>query len=182
MSIFTTTRLALAAAVLTTAAITIPLYPADSEEHAAGHTIAFPKDYKTTFTNYLSLDRTQNPGQIIRLFANDIAIAGPGPDGKLADGAIIVGEVYKARKDKDGNVVTSDLGRQVRGKLAVLAVMQKGKGWGAQFPDELRNGDWDFSAFKPDGSSAKKDLNKCRGCHAPLTDTDHLFSFDHLTQ
>jgi len=41
--------------------------------------IKYPSDYKQAFTNYLSLDRTQNPDQIIRLFANDIALKGEGP-------------------------------------------------------------------------------------------------------
>ncbi len=38
------------------------------------------EDYKSTFANYLSLERTQNPDQIIRLFANDIAAKGPGAE------------------------------------------------------------------------------------------------------
>ncbi len=36
--------------------------------------VTFPRDYTETFTNYLSLDRVQNPDQIIRLFANELAI------------------------------------------------------------------------------------------------------------
>jgi len=129
--------------------------------------IAFPKGYATTYTNYLSLDRTQNPDQIIRLFANETAQAGPADDGKLPYGSQIVAEIYKAKKDDDGNVMVSSLGQRIQGDLALIAVMQREEGWGEQFPEGIRNGNWEMAAFKPDGSDAGKDLNACMACHAP---------------
>ena len=142
--------------------------------------ISFPADYSTNFKNYLSLDRVQNDDQIIRLFANDVALNAAKEGRELPNGSIIVGEVYKAKKDKDGNVMQSSLGRRIRGKLAAIAVMEKGEGWGAAFSEDLRNGDWDFAIFSPDGKRLKKDLNACRSCHAPLEQTQHLFSLEHL--
>ena len=142
--------------------------------------ISFPADYSTNFKNYLSLDRVQNDDQIIRLFANDAALNAAKEGRELPNGSIIVGEVYKAKKDKDGNVMQSSLGRRIRGKLAAIAVMEKGEGWGAAFSEDLRNGDWDFAIFSPDGKRLKKDLNACRSCHAPLKQTQHLFSLEHL--
>ena len=144
--------------------------------------IAFPADYKTQFQNYLSLDRVQNPDQIIRLFANDVAIEAAKQGRELPNGSILVGEVYKAKKDEAGNVMTSSLGRRMRGKLAAVAVMEKGEGWGDSFPDNLKNGDWDFAIFKPTGERLDKDLNTCRSCHAPLAKSQHLFSLEHLSQ
>lgn len=141
--------------------------------------VAFPKDY-ASFANYLSLDRTGNPDQIIRLFANDVAARGRAEDGKLADGSILVGEIYKAEVDADGKPVTSALGRRIRNKLAAVAVMEKRAGWGADLPEEVRNGDWDFAIFSPDGKRLDKDINACRTCHAPLTAEDHVFSIEHL--
>lgn len=142
--------------------------------------IAFPEDYRSTFTNYLSLDRTQNPDQIIRLYANDIAMQGPGDDGKLPYGSILVGEVYKAKLDDKGEVMTSSLGRRIADKFALVAVMQREEGWGEQHSEEIRNGNWEMAAFKPDGNAADKDLNACLACHAPLGDTNFVFSYDHL--
>ena len=141
--------------------------------------IKLPSDYRTTFTNYLSMDRLQNHDQVIRMFANDIAMKGM-KDGKFEFGSILVAEVYKAKKNKSGKVIESSLGRRVRDKFAVIAVMEKGPGWGAKFDKEHKNGDWDFAAFKPDGTRANKDLNACRACHAPLTEQDHVFSFEHI--
>lgn len=141
--------------------------------------IAFPADY-ATYANYLSLDRTQNHDQIIRLFANDTAMAGPDAQGKLPYGSILVAEVYKAKKDADGNVMTSMLDRRIRGDLALIAVMQREQGWGQGYPEDLSNENWEFATFKPDGSVAPKDLDACRACHAPLEETNHLFSIEHF--
>jgi hypothetical protein len=142
--------------------------------------IQFPSNYKATFTNYLNLDRTQNADQIIHLYANDIALEGVRATGEFPDGSILIGEIYKAKKDKQGNIIESRLGRRINGDLALLAVMEKQKGWGDDFPEGLKNGDWDFAAFKPDGTPANKDLDGCRACHAPLTDMRHAFSYEHL--
>ncbi len=142
--------------------------------------ISFPADYRTTYTNYLSLDRTQNHDQVIRLFGNDLAMQGPGADGKLPYGSVLVGEVYKAKLDAEGNVIESELGRRVRDKFALVAVMQREKGFGDDLPAGLRNGNWEFATFKPDGSVAAKDLNACRACHAPHEETNFLFSIEHL--
>jgi len=142
--------------------------------------IQFPADYKTTFTNYLNLDRTQNPDQIIRLYANDIALEGLRASGEFPEGSILMGEIYKAKKDPEGKVMVSRLGRRIKGDLALLAFMEKQKGWGDGRAEGLGTGDWDFAAFKPDGTRAKKDLNECRACHAPLADTRYTFSYEHL--
>lgn len=143
--------------------------------------IEFPKDYRSEFINYLSLDRTQNEDQTIRLFAPKAALEAAQAGKELPDGTVLVAEVYKAKFDEDGDAVESALGRRIRAKFAAVAVMQKQKGWGDKFPDELKNGDWDFAIFKPTGERlVKKDLNKCRTCHAPLKDTQHLFSLEHM--
>lgn len=162
--------MAIAAIIATTAA------SADDQR------ITFPKDYASDFKNYLSLDRVQNPDQIIRLFANDQALSAAKKDEELPSGSILVGEIYAAKKDAQGNIITSSLGRRIKDKLLAVAVMEKRKGWGSAFPEELRNGDWDFAIFSPDGKRLNKDLNGCRGCHAPLKDTQHIFSLEHLTK
>ncbi len=142
--------------------------------------IQLPTNYKETFTNYLSLDRTQNADQIIHLYANDIALNGIRSNGEFPDGSVLVGEVYKAKKDSDGKILESALGRRLQGNLAIVAVMEKQKGWGDKFPPGLKNGDWDFATFKADGDVVKKDLNTCRACHSPLRNFQNVFSYEHL--
>jgi Cytochrome P460 len=118
--------------------------------------------------------------QIIRLFANDTAVAAGQRGEDLPNGSVLVGEIYAGRKDGDVNVMTSRLGRRIRDKLVAIAVMEKQAGWGAQFPKELRNGDWDFAIFSRGGNPLDKDLNASRSCHAPLQETQHIFSLQHL--
>jgi len=145
--------------------------------------IPFPAGYKINMINYLSLDRTQNPDQTIRLFTSKAALGAAKSGKKIPYGTVIVAEVYKAQKNDKGEVIKSGLGRRIRGKFAAVAVMQKGEGWGAKLPEKFRNGDWDFAIFKPTGERlVKKDLNKCRSCHAPLVESQHLFSLEHMVE
>ena len=160
--------------IVATALTVAPLANADDAR------IKYPAGYEQSFTNYLSLDRTQNPDQLIRLFANDVAMKGVAETGEFPDGSVLVAEIYKAKKDANGAVVTSRLGRRLRGNLALIAVMEKQPGWGDKFPAALKNGDWDFEAFKPDGTRAAKNLDSCRACHAPLHQERYVFSYDHL--
>ena len=72
--------------------------------------IDFPKNYRAEMVNYLSLDRTQNPDQIIRLFAPKAAMEAAKAGQELPDGTVLVAEVYKAKLDADGDAVESSLG------------------------------------------------------------------------
>jgi len=41
--------------------------------------------------------------------------------------------------------------------------MEKRAGWGAEYPADLRNGEWEFSMFKPDRTfNDKANINACR--------------------
>ena len=142
--------------------------------------IQFPKDYKKHRLYYTGDRVAPNDGQTIRIYANDIAVQGMKRDGKFPYGSVLTAEVYKAKKDEDGDVIESTLGRRLEGQLAVVAVMEKIKGAGEKWKGDLNNGDWDFATFKPDGTVAKKDLAKCAACHAPLKDTQHVFSIEHF--
>lgn len=144
--------------------------------------ISFPQGYQSAFKNYLSLDRVQNPDQIIRLFANNTAVDAGLERRELPDGSVLVGEIYAAKTDADGKVVTSSLGRRIRDKLVAIAVMERNKGWGETLPAEYRNGDWDFGIFSPEGKALDKDLNACRKCNAPLRASQHLSSLQHIAK
>lgn len=146
----------------------------------AENKISLPVDYKNTFTEYLSLDRTQNHNQFMRLYANDLAMKGRDKDGNFLNGSQIVAEVYGVKTDSEGKVITSRLNRRIKDKLKLLAVMEKQNGFEENSGSAIKTGDWDFATFKPNGKVAPKNLDSCRSCHTPLTDTDFLFSADHL--
>ena len=146
----------------------------------AENKISLPSDYKSKFTEYLSLDRTQNHNQFMRIYANELAMKGRDKDGNFLNGSKIVAEVYGVKTTPEGKVITSRLNRRIKDKLKLLAVMEKQKGFEANSGSVIKTGDWDFATFKPSGKVAPKNLDSCRTCHTPLTDTDFLFSAEHL--
>lgn len=147
---------------------------------AAGNQVALPENYRDTYVEYLSLDRVQNPDQFIRLFANDIAMQGADSKGELQNGSVLVAEVYSVQKNQDGTVKQSALNRRIKDKLVLLAVMEKQAGFGKTSGSAIHTGDWDFAAYKPNGETAPKNLDGCRACHAPLTNSDFVFSIEHF--
>ena len=166
-------RLALTTALLTTMAAT-PLIAADDR------VLAFPEGYKDDFTLYFTGDRLFEDEQTIKIYANGIALEGVQKDGKLPDGSVLVAEVYAAVKDSDGDVLESQIGRRVAGEFKAIALMERRDGWDDQYPEELKVGDWEFEVFSPSGENLGKDTSACRECHHPLTDTEFMFSVEHL--
>lgn len=139
-----------------------------------------PADYKTAFDKYLISDRLGQEDQVIALYANSIAREGARADGKLPNGSVLIGEIYAAKKDAEGNVVETALGRRVPDKLKAIVMMERQAGWDAQYPAELTVGDWEFEVFSPAGENLGKDTTACRECHHPLGDTEYLWSYEHL--
>lgn len=151
------------------------IVPVVSEER-----VALPDNYRETFTEYMALDRVQNPDQFIRLFADDTAMRGVDASGSLPNRSVLVAEVYSVQKDGEGKVKTSALNRRIKDKLLLIAVMEKRVEFGASPASPIPTGDWDFAAYKPNGDVAPKNLDECRACHSPLTATDFVFSTEHL--
>ena len=77
------------------------------------------------------------------------------------------------KPDKDAN------GRFIKGDLIAYTVMEKRTGWGTEYPDDIRNGEWEYQAFKADRTvNDKAKLANCFTCHKPLDKQDFVFSFD----
>ena len=141
--------------------------------------LTLPADYKAAFDNYYINDRQIQEDQVISLYANEVARAGA-KAGTLPDGSILVGELYSAKKDSDGVVIESALGRRIAGELKAIVVMERRADWAAQYADDLKVGGWEFEVFSPAGENLGKDTTACRECHAPLGDSEYLFSLEHL--
>jgi plastocyanin len=68
-------------------------------------------------------------------------------------------------------------GRFVKGQLAGIAVMETQVGWGAEYPLELRNGEWEYAIFTPDGQlNEKANYTGCFTCHKPHEKQDFVIS------
>ncbi|ETW92769.1 MAG: hypothetical protein ETSY1_42185 [Candidatus Entotheonella factor] len=59
--------------------------------------------------------------------------------------------------------------------------MQKQPGWGDQFPEMIRNGDWNYAVFQAD-HTLKSGVNQatCLVCHIPEASNDYVFSLNKL--
>lgn len=84
---------------------------------------------------------------------------------------------YKAQVDAQGNPVRDARGRFVKGEPLGVNVMEKRAGWGAEYPAELRNGEWEYAAFSVDGKlNEKANYRGCFQCHKPHERQDFVIS------
>jgi hypothetical protein len=67
------------------------------------------------------------------------------------------------------------------GKLFRYVVMEKRTGWGAEYPPEQRNGEWEYQAFNADKSvNQNEDVSRCFACHKAKAQQDFVHTFDRL--
>ena len=142
--------------------------------------VQFPKDYKKSFTRYMSINFPDRK-QVRWYYANRAALEAAGAGKPLPDGSMIFTEVYKAKLDAGKNPVMGQDGFFEPGELAFFTAMETGTGWGDGFPAELRNGSWNYAVFNADGS-LKSGTNqaKCLACHKPLDRDSYVFTLARL--
>ena len=107
-----------------------------SAAFAGPDSIKFPEDYKDTFTHYSTVNRADERKQVVKIYANDAALASARPGAPLESGSVLVMEVYKAKLDAGGNPVVGGDGFFEQDELAAIAVMETRSGWGADYSDE----------------------------------------------
>ena len=168
----------LAAAVLTTtAALT---YTAYAQLAFGGSKIKFPENYAKGVL-YTTVDRADNK-QYRELFASPEAVAAAKKGESSPNGTVLTLVQFKANLDAQGNPEKDASGRFIKGDLIGYGVMEKRTGWGAEYPAELRNGEWEYQSFRADKSvNDKANLKACFECHKPLdARKDFVFSYDKL--
>jgi hypothetical protein len=168
--------------VLSAVAVAIVTGAAVMSGHAQrGDLIVFPTDYAKGVM-YQTIDRADLK-QVRVLYANSQTAIDAAKAGKpLPDGTVLTMVQYAAQVDDQGNPVKGANGRFVRtDKIVGYTVMEKRAGWGADVPDEIRNGDWQYQAFLTDRTpNPKAVLAACFKCHKPLDQQDFVFSWDGL--
>jgi plastocyanin len=99
----------------------------------------------------------------------------------LPAGTVLVLAQYKAQVDAQGNPVKDAKGRFVKGDPIALTVMEKRDGWGAEYPDDLRNGEWEYAAFSLDGKlNTQANYKACFQCHKPHEKLDFVISYSSI--
>lgn len=142
--------------------------------------VAFPGDYKGTYTKYMTIDFPDRK-QVRYYFASPDAMAAA-KDGKpMPNGATFFVEVHSTKLGADKKPIKGADGFLAPEKLLFFTAMAKGEGWGKDIPDMLKNGDWNYAVFNTDKSHRKgPNQAECFACHKPLDKDDYLFTLKAL--
>jgi Cytochrome P460 len=150
--------------------------------NAATEDVAYPQGYAQRMALYTTVDRTDN-GQVRLLYAPREAIEAVRANRPLPSGTVLVAELYRAQRGADNQLSRGADGRLVRGDMISVLVMEKRGGWGMNYPAEIRNTDWEYANFTPQGQRAEnRDMTACVTCHAPRRPDDFVFSMPALRQ
>lgn len=155
--------------------------PAPTEDR-----VGFPDGYETEFTLLNVGDRPTGGGSptaqatVRRFFVNDVA-ASVAPGEPWPYGSVIIMEINPAVRDEQGNLLRGPDGRLERGQTNQLFTMRKGEGFGVEY-EAQRAGEWEFVAYRPDGSYATppQGTNPCAACHATVgkAPRDYVFHWE----
>src|SRR5437667_12496403 len=128
--------------------------------------VRFPSGSQATYTLFYTFDKYQNR-QIRKVYGNPVAATvKPGEVFNFPYGSIILFESYSVQEDAAGEPLLDANGRFVPNALTTIFVMRKERGFGADYK-ELRNGEWEYVAYRPDGSYSTQPsgTGSCALCH-----------------
>ena len=137
--------------------------------------IVFPAGYKDHVL-YTIVDR-HDTKQYRELWGTADAVAAMKAGRPLPSGSVLTLVQFKAQVDGAGNPIKRGDGRFVRGDLIAYTVMEKRAGWGTEYPEAWRNGEWEYAAFGADMKlNDKANYKACFECHKPHEKTDFVIS------
>jgi hypothetical protein len=147
---------------------------------AGGDKIVFPADYDKGVL-YTTVDRADNK-QYRELYTSAAAVDAAKKGQPLPNGTVITLVQYAAKLGPDGNPEKDANGRFIKTNIIGYTVMEKRTGWGTEYPDNVRNGEWEYQAFKADKTpNTAANLTGCFNCHKPLPGRqDFVFSYDKM--
>src|SRR5258706_2829982 len=141
--------------------------------------VTFPDDYKQTFVKYHTIN-SRATRQVRYYYANKAAIDAAKANKPLPAGSYLFAEVYAAKLDADKQPVMGKDGFFEPEKLLLFTAMQSGAGWGKDFPDLLRNADWNYTIFSTDKTHRPINQAECLACHKPLDNVSYVFTLKPL--
>ena len=148
---------------------------------AGGDKVAFPENHAAGVL-FTTVDRPDNK-QFRELYTSAEALDAAKKGEPLPSGTVITLIQYAAKLDAQGNPEKDANGRFIKGNLIGYTVMEKRTGWGTEYPDDIRNGEWEYQAFKADKSpNTAANLTACFNCHKPLDKQDFVFLYDKLKE
>lgn len=141
---------------------------------------ALPAGFPEGFTRYHAIEAPE-AGRVTVFHANAAARESAKAGRELPDGATIVSAVHEAARDAKGELQRGGRGELVPGKVLAYAIMARGAGWGAQIPELVRNGDWNYALVDPAGQPRPAANHaECLACHKPKAASGYVFTLDKL--
>ena len=149
--------------------------------HLVKTRVTFPEGYKSTFRMYQTVNRP-DINQVRYLWANPVAFAAARDGKPLPPGSVLLLEQHAAKLDAERKPMLGADGFFVADRLLAYALMGNDTGWGSDFPEMLRNGDWNYAVFSPD-MKLRAGVNQadCLACHKPLDKMSYAFSIEPLS-
>src|SRR2546426_11001941 len=117
------------------------------EVHAGGDKVAFPENYAAGIL-YGTVDR-YDVKQYREQYAPPAAIEAVRKGQPIPSGTVITMIEYRAQLDAQGNPVKDANGHFVTGELGRYVVLEMRTSWGAEYPDNIRHGEWEAQACTP---------------------------------
>jgi len=144
--------------------------------------VRFPENYRAAFTKYHTINFPATR-QVRYYFANSTALQAAKSGKPLPDGSMLFAEVYSAKLDADKKPVTGGDGFFVADQLVGYTAMAREAGWGKDFPEMLRNDDWNYAVFTA-AKQHRPGVNQaeCLACHKPLDKVSYTFTLKQLTE
>lgn len=161
-----------------------------SQARAGGVKVAFPENWAEGVM-YTTVDRPvsprpsatglENTAQYRKHYAPAATIKALRNGEPVPSGTVLTMVKHRAKLDTEGNPLKGENGRLVKGELIGFSVMEKRTGWGAAYPPDIRNGEWEFQDFTADKKpNDKVNLAACFQCHKSQASKDYLFTFDKI--
>jgi cytochrome c553 len=143
--------------------------------------VTFPEGYQQSFVKYHTINFPATK-QVRYYYANPAALQAARDGKALPNGSVLFAEVYSARLDANKNPVMGPDGFYETDKLVAYTAMQRDAGWGNDFPDVLRNEDWNYAVFTAD-KKPRSGVNQaeCLACHKPLDKASYTFTLKELS-
>lgn len=142
--------------------------------------VTFPANHRATFVKYGAANFPELK-QVRHYYANPTAVAAAKAGARLPDGSVILTEVSSVKLDDRLDLAKGPDGIYIPNQLLFYSVMARGAGWGRDIPEILRNEDWNYAAFTPQGQPRPR-INhaECLACHKSQDAANFAFTMKEL--
>ena len=165
---------------IATALVGVGVFALATQVRAGGDKVVFPEGFEKGVM-FTTVDRADNK-QHREFYTSPAAIEAAKKGQPMPSGTVITMLQYTAKLDPQGNPEKGPDGRFIKGDVNGYAVMEKRTGWGTEYPENIRNGEWEYQAVTPAKAvNTNAKLTACFECHKPLPQAqDYLFLYNKM--